>query len=80
MLKEFNMENCKPASTQMDPALELSTQMSPSTAEEKDNMAYTPYRSFIGALLYAATGTRPDIFAAVAILCRFNQNPGRNTG
>ena len=80
MLKEFNMENCKPASTPMDPALKLSTEMSPSTAEEKHNMAYIPYRSLVGALLYAATGTRPDIFAAVAILCRFYQNPGRNTG
>ena len=30
----------------------------------------------MGELLYAATGTRPDIAAAVNAVCRYNNNPG----
>ena len=34
-----------------------------------------PYRSIVGSLMYAATGTRPDIASAVGIVSRYLQNP-----
>ncbi len=76
MLKQFNMEHCKPANCPMDTTLKLTSEMQPANAQEEQEMRNIPYRSLVGALLYAATGTRPDIAAPVSILCRFNQNPG----
>ena len=34
-----------------------------------------PYREVVGSLMYAATGTRPDIMAALGIASRFVSNP-----
>jgi hypothetical protein len=34
-----------------------------------------PYREIVGSLSYAATGTRPDISAAVSIVSRFLEKP-----
>jgi len=39
-------------------------------------MANVPYTSLIGALMYTAIGTRPDITFAVGALSRFLSNPG----
>jgi hypothetical protein len=45
-------------------------------ADESSEMETTfPYRQIVGSLMYAATGTRPDIIAAVAIASRFLANP-----
>ena len=35
-----------------------------------------PYINAVGALMYLATATRPDIANAVSILARFSSNPG----
>lgn len=40
-------------------------------------MAASGYRELIGSLLWIARVDRPDIQAAVSILCRFNSNPSR---
>src|SRR5258706_8079716 len=45
--------------------------------DEMKDMANVPYASLIGALMYAAIGTRPDIAFAVGALSRFLSNPGR---
>ena len=34
-----------------------------------------PYRSMVGSLMYASTGTRPDIAAAVGVVSRYLANP-----
>ena len=39
-------------------------------------MKDVPYVSAVGALLYLAIATRPDIAHTVSVLCRFNHNPG----
>ena len=39
-------------------------------------MAYIPYASVVGGLLYAMLGIRPDICYAVGLVNRFQSNPG----
>src|SRR3954471_1409090 len=38
-------------------------------------MNNTPYLSAVGALMYLATTTHPDIAYTVGVLARFNHNP-----
>ena len=35
-----------------------------------------PYKQLIGALMYLAVATRPDIAYAVGVLARFSADPG----
>ena len=63
-------------STPMEPGLCLSHTQSSQNAQETETMCQTPYLSAVGALLYLATTTRPDIAYTVGILTRFNSNPG----
>jgi hypothetical protein len=55
----------------------LSTDQSPSTSDETNEMGEISYQSGIGSLMYAATSTRPDITSSVTILSQFMQNLGR---
>lgn len=75
VLKRFNMQDCKPVATPMNPAVKLSKKMSPTTEEEKKQMRRIPYKNLIGSLMYLATSTRPDIAHAVSALSQFNENP-----
>jgi ribonuclease HI len=47
----------------------------PSTPEEKAAMLKIPYCSLVGALMWIAIMTRPDIFFAAVHLAQFNSNP-----
>jgi len=71
----FGMADCKPISTPMEPSLHLSHTQIPQNAQECATMCQTPYLSAIGALMYLATTTCPDIAYTVGILARFNSNP-----
>jgi hypothetical protein len=51
--------------------------MSPQTVDEVAEMRDVPYRSAIGALMYLAVATRPDIACAVGQCARYMQNPGK---
>lgn len=51
--------------------------MSPTTKDEKDEMAKVPFKQIVGALIYLASQTRPDIAVALSEVCRFMANPGR---
>jgi hypothetical protein len=46
------------------------------TLEDDEFMRDKPYVSAVGALMYLAIATRPDIAHAVSILCRFISKPG----
>ena len=76
ILERFNMAECKPVSTPMEPGIRLSQSMAPSTPDEVAFMATVPYASAVGALMYLSVATRPDIAYAVGVLCRFTSNPG----
>ena len=75
-LERFNMSDCNPIGTPMDPGAHLSSSMSPQSPEEQKAMQNVPYLSAVGTLQYLATSTRPDISFAVGVLARFNTNPG----
>ena len=76
MLERFNMSQCNPVTTPMLPGLRLSAADAPQSEAEREKMRSVPYGNAVGALLYLATTTRPDISFAVSCLCRFIANPG----
>jgi len=77
LLKRFNLQDAKPVTTPLSSGVRLTQDDSPITNKEKSDMANVPYASLVGALMYAAIGTRPDIAFAVGALSRFLSNPGR---
>jgi len=76
ILDRFAMSGCASVTMPMALGLRLSCADSPQTDEERATMANVPYGNPVGALLYLATSTRPDISFTVATLCRFIANPG----
>ena len=76
LLERFNLQDIKPATTPLS-GIRLTQDDCPTTDEEKEDMINVPYASLVGALMYAAIGTRPDIAFAVGALSRFLSNPGR---
>lgn len=76
LLERFNMTDCRPVATPMDPGLELSSRDCPQTPDEKLKMKDKDYRALIGSLQYLSVATRPDITFAVSKLSRYLQNPG----
>jgi len=79
LLKKFNMESCNPKLTPADPHTQLSKTMCPTNDEEVREMEKVHYREAVGALLYLATTTRPDIAFAVGQVSQYCQNPGKRT-
>jgi hypothetical protein len=76
LLNNFNMTNAKPATTPATSA-RLTKDDCPKTLAEREEMSKVPYRQCIGALMYLAIHTRPDIAFAVNQASRFLQNPGK---
>lgn len=65
LLKRFDMENCKQISTPM----EIRPKLIKAENKEESNV---PYQNLIGALMYLAVATRPDIMYSVSYLSQFN--------
>ena len=76
ILRRYNLDDLKPLSIPMDPAIRLTTKQAPATAAEHAIMRDKPYREAVGTLNWAALTTRPDIAFAVATVARFAANPG----
>jgi len=76
ILEHFGMADCKPISTPMQPSTRLTRSQSLQTPEEVQYMKSVPYLAAVGALMYLAITTRPDIAYTVGYLARFNSNPG----
>jgi hypothetical protein len=77
LLARYNMTGCKPVNTPWQPGVRLGKEQSPTTEEERLDMAKVPYLAAIGSLLWLAGGTRPDISYCVSHLARYSSNPGR---
>src|SRR5258706_451728 len=78
LLKRFNLQDVKASATPLSTSTQLTQNDCPTTKEEINDMANVPYASLIGALMYTAIGTRPDIAFAVGALSRFLSNSGRH--
>ena len=76
LLQKFNMENCKPASTPLDPSIQLNRDQCPTTPEKITEMKKFPYQELIGELIWLVSGSRPDLAFTVGSLLRFLDNPG----
>lgn len=76
MLEKFRMEDSKPVATPQDCSQQL-TKSAPMDAAEQKDMENIPYRNAVGAMIYAATATRPDIANAVGNVSKFMENPNR---
>ena len=75
IFKKFNMQNCQTVSTP-EANIHLSELSKDEMSDEqKEYMKKVPYREAIGALLYAAICTRPDIAHAVNQVSQYQINP-----
>lgn len=70
VLENFGMSSSKPVTTHMcEGALKDIVNLESSLTEQKR------YQELVGCLLFISTRTRPDIAAAVSILCRYSSRP-----
>lgn len=67
VIHKFNMQDANSAVT----PLPLGTKLSETVSKEPDT-SRIPYRELVGALMYAAVATRPDIAFVVSYLAQFN--------
>ena len=77
ILKKFNMDQAHPLSSPMV-VRSLDPETDPFGPKKKDEEVLgpeVPYQSAIGALMYLASHTRPDICFAVILLSRFSSCP-----
>ena len=76
ILERFGLADCNSVTTPLDPSVRLSSAHSPTTPEDIGEMSSIPYLQAVGALMYLAIATRPDIAYSVGVLARFSKNPG----
>lgn len=79
VLERFNMKEAKPVSTPLANHFKLSSSLSPTSKEEKKDMASVPYSSAVGSLMYAMVYTRLDIAHTVGVVSRYLANPGNRS-
>jgi Reverse transcriptase (RNA-dependent DNA polymerase)./Integrase core domain. len=73
VLERFGMTDSNPVSTPMDVNVKLTKlEQNPDVEERK-----LPFRELVGALMYLAVATRPDIAHAVSVLSQFNTCYGK---
>jgi len=77
IIKQFNMHHSKSVSTPMDlRSLDLAKDMFKRRMEHEPILGFEkPYLSAIGALMYLANQTRPDIAFSVNLLARHSSKP-----
>ena len=73
IISTYGFDSVRPVNTPMKQGLQLPVV---ATTATPDRAAITRYRQVIGALLYLANGTRPDIAYAVGHLARFPARHG----
>ena len=75
IIRRYGFDDLKPLSIPMDPNVQLSSMLSPSTTQDFACMRDVPYHEALGLLMYAALGTRPDIAYVVQTVSRFMAHP-----
>ncbi|CEM19559.1 unnamed protein product [Vitrella brassicaformis CCMP3155] len=76
MLKRFSMENANPVDFPCVSGIQLTSEMSPKTDEDKTKMKKVRYRQLVGALMFCSVTCRPDIAYVVKELARYAHEPG----
>lgn len=74
ILERFQMSDCNPVSTPLDPGTKL---VKDNTWQDSDGEK-PPYRELVGCLLYLAISTRPDISHTASLLGQFNDCFSKN--
>jgi len=77
VLDKFSMGSCKPVNLPMAVDTQLVKAQGSFTELERESMASVPYRSAVGSLMYLMVSTRPDLAAAIGVVSRFLEHPGR---
>lgn len=73
ILHRYNMMHCNGVPIPLAPSTKLSSEMAPSTDEEKRYMQGIPSCNVLGSIRYLVTCTRPDLCFAAGFLSRFMQ-------
>ena len=60
----------------LDPNVRLLKSFSPTTDDDKVEIAQIPYLTTVGSIMYAASGMHIDVAFAVQHLSQFLSNPG----
>ena len=77
MLRQFNMQDCKPANSPVMNTTQPSQLDLPKTDVEKKEAENIPYRQAVGHLLYVQGATRPDIAYPLKIASKFCKGWGK---
>jgi hypothetical protein len=77
LCKRFKMSDLPPKCIPADPSVHLASDNVSKGKGEKTAFPY-PYREAVGALLYVALMTRPDIAYAVGQVSKYCQNPNQS--
>ena len=75
ILHQFGMEHCNSVGSPL-PKWRLTSDLCPTTDDERQAAALLPYCAIVGKCMYLSTCTRPDIAYAVRELARFMSNYG----
>jgi len=75
LLERFNIKGCTLASTPLPSGLALSSEDCPTSTNEMNEMAATPYQEALGGVMWLQVATRPDLMYAASVLSHFAHNP-----
>jgi hypothetical protein len=75
LLKELNMQDCKPSTTSMSKEEVNALTTGDTEGKKLDTNSHALYRQIIGKLMYAMVETRPDLVYTLSILGRFTAAP-----
>lgn len=73
MVKKFELEDCKHVASPIQTSINYCRRGVSIGPGSRD--VQVPYREAIGSIMYAMTGTRPDIAYAVSLFSRFSEKP-----
>lgn len=76
VLQKFNMIGCRAIDTTLGQHFKLTSEQSPRSQQERDEMRTVPYANAIGSILYSMVCSRPDLAFVVSMMGRFTADPG----